>query len=79
METSGHLRVNGFLQVEGHEDIYAIGDCNNVPDIKSAYRAAEQGKRLAANIVCKYTGKTPTEWKAGETNVYKVVLKLDLL
>ncbi len=66
MEATGHLKVNGFLQVEGQEDIYAIGDCNNVPDIKSAYRAGEQGKRLAHNIVCKYTGKTQTEWKACE-------------
>ena len=29
MNKRGQLKVNEFLQVEGYNDIFAIGDCNN--------------------------------------------------
>ena len=36
---SNHLiKVNEFFQVEGHEDIYAIGDCCNTVETKMAVR-----------------------------------------
>lgn len=31
---SGHIKVNEFLQVKNHENIYAIGDCNDVAEPK---------------------------------------------
>ena len=34
--------MNKFLQVEGHENIFAIGDCCNA-DQKMGFLAAEQG------------------------------------
>ena len=40
--SQGELRVNKFLQVEGHENIFAIGDCCNA-DQKMGFLAAEQG------------------------------------
>ena len=37
-ELKGQLKVNQFLQVEGHANIFAVGDCNNVAEIKTGYR-----------------------------------------
>ena len=39
MEKNGSLKVNRYLQVEGIKDVFAIGDCNNTPEIKLAYIA----------------------------------------
>jgi len=45
-----YLKVNKKFEVEGYNNIYAIGDCNNYSDIKLAYFAAEMGIVLAHNI-----------------------------
>ncbi|CAK8690672.1 unnamed protein product [Clavelina lepadiformis] len=49
LNDSGLLRVNSFLQVNGHEDVFAIGDINNVPEEKMAYTAKLQADQLFAN------------------------------
>ena len=35
LTSSGHVKVNEYLQVEGLENVFAIGDCNNVPEPKN--------------------------------------------
>jgi len=50
MNKNGELRVNEFNQVEGHEKIFAIGDCCDA-DHKMAFCAAEQGTLVANNII----------------------------
>ncbi|XP_030830622.1 apoptosis-inducing factor 2 [Strongylocentrotus purpuratus] len=51
MDARGSLQVNQYLQVEGHENIFAVGDCCNADVQKMAYRAGEQGKAVYHNIV----------------------------
>ncbi|XP_069316841.1 ferroptosis suppressor protein 1 isoform X1 [Eulemur rufifrons] len=48
---NGALRVNEHLQVEGHSNIYAIGDCADVREPKMAYHAGLHANIAVANIV----------------------------
>ena len=50
MDERGALKVNEFLQVEGHQDIFAIGDCNNIDEPKMAYLAGLQGEHLIQQL-----------------------------
>ncbi|XP_063637926.1 ferroptosis suppressor protein 1 isoform X1 [Pan troglodytes] len=51
LASSGALRVNEHLQVEGHSNIYAIGDCADVRTPKMAYLAGLHANIAVANIV----------------------------
>ena len=66
MERNGAIKVDEYLRVEGEEDIYAIGDCCNSPNIKLAYAAAEQAKLLISNIQARLSGKKQKPWKPGD-------------
>ena len=57
MNPLGRLNVDEFLQVRDVPDVYAIGDCNDVPEIKLAYGAETQGKYVADNLKLKHEGK----------------------
>ena len=50
MEERGALKVNEFLQVEGQEDIFAIGDCNNVKENKVVLNAQQQADYVYKNL-----------------------------
>lgn len=39
MDEKSQLKVNEYFQVEGLEDVFAIGDCCNSKEIKEAYVA----------------------------------------
>ena len=66
MEENGSLKVNQFLQVEGQDSIYALGDCNNVKENKLAYHAGEQSKTLYKTLCSVETGGKPCVYKAGK-------------
>jgi NADH dehydrogenase len=53
----GHVLVDSLLQVEGREDIWALGDCARVPNLASdrpdpptCQHALRQARRLAKNL-----------------------------
>uniref|UniRef100_V9KZU6 Ferroptosis suppressor protein 1 n=1 Tax=Callorhinchus milii TaxID=7868 RepID=V9KZU6_CALMI len=48
---NGALMVNKHLQVEGMENIYAIGDCADVKEPKMAYHAGLHGAVAVDNII----------------------------
>ncbi|XP_008046711.1 apoptosis-inducing factor 2 [Carlito syrichta] len=48
---NGALRVNEYLQVEGHSNVYAIGDCADMREPKMAYHAGLHANIAVANIV----------------------------
>ena len=50
MEKNGSLKVDRFLRVEEIENLFAIGDCNNTPELKLAYLA-----RLQAGKIVKFS------------------------
>jgi len=65
LESNGSLKVNDHLQVVGHPDIYAIGDCTNTPECKLAMAAQKQAKHVFKNL-----GKDLNA-ESGALDVYK--------
>jgi NADH dehydrogenase len=60
----GRLTVNGFFEVEGASDVYALGDNaaqidphSNAPYVATAQVALRQGRALAAQIEAALTGR----------------------
>ncbi|XP_072180715.1 ferroptosis suppressor protein 1-like [Diadema setosum] len=63
MDERGALKVNSYLQVEGHENIFAVGDCCNADMQKMALRAGEQAKAAAKNIILHAGGSQMKPYK----------------
>ena len=58
LDERGRVRVDHYFQVEGHEDVWALGDCAAVPndatpnvvDPPTSQHALRQARRLAKNL-----------------------------
>jgi apoptosis-inducing factor 2 len=57
IDPAGGIRVNDFLMVTDSDHLFAVGDINNVPEIKLGAFAVRQAKTCAKNIVCLISGK----------------------
>jgi NADH dehydrogenase len=63
----GRIRVNEFLRIPDWPDVWAVGDCAFVPDIRNpgkshpptAQHAMRQGKVVARNIAAVLLGRRP--------------------
>ena len=66
MDDRGRLKVDEFLCVEGHENVYAIGDICATVDARLAYVAQEQAKLLAQNLAKKANDKPMKAWVESE-------------
>ncbi|MGH7254412.1 MAG: NAD(P)/FAD-dependent oxidoreductase, partial [Nitrospirales bacterium] len=62
LDSKGRVIVNGYLQAEGHETVYALGDCalclhphTGQPSPPSARMALNQGKWLARFLAGEWT------------------------
>uniref|UniRef100_A0A4W4EE64 Ferroptosis suppressor protein 1 n=1 Tax=Electrophorus electricus TaxID=8005 RepID=A0A4W4EE64_ELEEL len=71
MAENGALKVNEHMQVEGFDNIYAVGDCSNISEPKMAYHAGLHAKVAATNIVSSLSGKSLTSYHTG--NITMVV------
>ena len=58
----GRLKVGKYLEVEGEPDIFAIGDCNNTPEIKLAKLATTHSASVVKNLQLKHEGKEMKEY-----------------
>lgn len=63
MDERKNIKVNQFLQVEGHEDVFAIGDCNNADSVKMALKCEGQAQTVAKNIQALCGGKSLKPYK----------------
>ena len=67
--------MDKFLQVEGIKDVFAIGDCSNVPELKVATGAQAHGEHVAANIKLLAEGKDPKPYSVnGKYNVVSYII-----
>jgi NADH:ubiquinone reductase (H+-translocating) len=65
LDERGRIRVEPTLRVEGHEHVWAVGDCARVPNAATAGRtdpptsqhAQQQGRRLARNLLAARRGR----------------------
>ena len=67
MNAQGRLSVDEFLQVKDVPDVYAIGDCNDVPEVKLAHGADVQGKYVADQLKLKHEGKPMKPYNVNST------------
>lgn len=70
-KTKGKINTTPFLQIEGREDLWALGDCAHVPvaggfSPPTAQHATRQAKQLAYNLAAKIQGNSmqPFHFKA---------------
>lgn len=63
MDENNCLKVNEFLQVEGYQDVFALGDCNNADEVKMGFKAELQMKVIEKNMMSLYTGGKMTPYK----------------
>ena len=66
MDERGALRVNSYLQVEGFEEIFAVGDCSTADQQKMANKARLHGESVASNIPLHADGKAMKPYKTRE-------------
>ena len=65
MTECGSIKVDSNLRVEGHANIFAIGDVNNIEEEKDMFSAKHQAKVACSNLIALLTGGVLTEYKAG--------------
>jgi NADH dehydrogenase FAD-containing subunit len=56
----GRVRVTGTLNVEGHRNVYALGDITDLAEAKMAGYAMQHAEVVAKNIVAQVRGEQPT-------------------
>ncbi|XP_054654538.1 apoptosis-inducing factor 2 [Dunckerocampus dactyliophorus] len=66
---NGALKVNQHLQVEAFSNIYAVGDCTNVQEPKTAYLAGLHAAVAVSNIVNSLSGKPLTSYRTGNVTM----------
>lgn len=66
---NGALKVNEHLQVEGHSNIYAVGDCADVSEPKMAYYAGVHAEVAVTNIINSLKNKTLKSHKPGSVTM----------
>lgn len=66
LASDGALKVNEHLQVEGYDNIYAIGDCAHVTEPKMAYHAGLHANVVVTNIINSLTQKPLKTYKPGK-------------
>lgn len=50
LNDQGRIKVNNSLQVEGYQNIFAIGDINSISELKTSYHATSHAETAASNI-----------------------------
>lgn len=65
MEKNGQLKVDEFLQVEGHPNIFAAGDICNAGPVGTVNYANQHTDVIAKNILAKMAKKALVAYKAG--------------
>jgi len=56
-DEKGQVKVNEFLQVEGHRHLFCLGDVSNIKEGKLAVTAAGQAVAVAHNILALMKGE----------------------
>ena len=64
----GFVRVRGTLQVEGHDDLFAVGDCASLAEQpwvrKAGVYAVREGPLLGANLRARLAGRSLRVYRA---------------
>ncbi len=64
LDGSGRIVVDEYLRMTGSPNIYALGDCASVPEVKFGYVADAQAAHLAKSLAAETDGKPAKPYKA---------------
>ncbi|GAM23565.1 hypothetical protein SAMD00019534_067400 [Acytostelium subglobosum LB1] len=72
IDGEGRLKVNEYMQVEGYQNIFAVGDITNVEEIKTLYNARNHAELLARNLKASttFSAKKWTKYKTPGTMMF---------
>ncbi|XP_033971382.1 apoptosis-inducing factor 2 [Trematomus bernacchii] len=65
----GALKVNPHLQVEGFSNVFAVGDCTDIKEPKTAYNAELHAHVAVSNIKNILSGKELTSYQTGSVTM----------
>ncbi|KAI9514882.1 hypothetical protein NQZ68_029727 [Dissostichus eleginoides] len=65
----GALKVNPHLQVEGFSNVFAVGDCTDIKEPKTAYNAELHAPVAVSNIKNILSGKELTSYQTGSVTM----------
>jgi len=75
VDSAGFVKINTYLQCEGYENIFAVGDINNSPCEKLAGAAGVQAQKAARNIIQLAAGKRVSyQYKGKKISSYSLSL-----
>jgi len=63
LDTDGLIKVDLYMNVDGYDNLYALGDCANLDTRKHGYLASVQGMHLADIILKSAHGKKVKQYK----------------
>lgn len=63
LDGKGLIKVDSYMQVQGYENLYALGDCSNLDTNKHGYVARIQGTMLAEMLLKAAAGKKVKPYK----------------
>ena len=66
MNQDGLLKVNKHLQVEGHANIFALGDCTNADRMKLAFVVGKQAPIVYTNLAAHLSNQPLTKYYPGQ-------------
>lgn len=67
VDEKNQLKVNEYFQVEGLDNVFAVGDCCNSKEIKEAYVAQSHAANVSENIRRLIESKPLKIYKAGQS------------
>lgn len=63
------------MEVEGLSNVFAIGDCANVPQEKMAAHAGDHGELVVKNLIASLKGDSLSEYKPSKCPFSGVFIK----
>lgn len=72
LASNSALKVNKHLQLEGYDNIYAIGDCADLKEPKMAYHAGLHANVAVTNIINSLTHKPLKTYEPGKVISFPV-------
>jgi len=74
LDDQGKVKVDSVLRVEGMQDVFCVGDANNVPETKMGYFAMKQAELAASNIIKLNKGSSVNQYIPGDNGTYGTMM-----
>ncbi|CAI9105744.1 OLC1v1004746C1 [Oldenlandia corymbosa var. corymbosa] len=76
MDSNGRLKVDDYMRIKGHKNIFAIGDITDIKEIKQGYLAQKHAVVAAKNIKILMDGEKESKMATYKPQSIKVIVSL---